>query len=58
MMLYVASPGPLRARILDLLALGLTVAFSALFGMATSGAGVWQRCLYAVGFFWLVYIER
>jgi hypothetical membrane protein len=58
MLLYLVRPGPLRNKIPDLVALTLTLAFSALFGMATSGAGIWQRCLWAVGFVWLVYIER
>jgi hypothetical membrane protein len=58
MLLHAATPGSTRQRILHLVALVLTTAISALFGMATAGAGIWQRCLYLVGFAWLVYSER
>ena len=57
MLLYMLSEGAVRARAAHLAALVLTVVLSALFGMSKVGAGVVQRCLYAVGFAWLVYIE-
>jgi hypothetical membrane protein len=56
-LLYMLSDNPLRRKMAHLSALVLIVALSALFGMTTAGAGVVQRCLYIVGFAWLIYIE-
>ena len=56
-LLYMLSENSLRRKIVHLAALVLIVALSALFGMSTTGAGVVQRCLYLVGFAWLIFIE-
>jgi hypothetical protein len=53
---WIRDPGP-RRDVWHLVAFALMMLLSALFGMVTRGAGVVQRCLYIVGFAWLVYIE-
>jgi len=57
-LLYMFSDNSLRRKMVHLAALVLIVALSALFGMSTTGAGVVQRCLYLMGFAWLIFIER
>jgi len=58
MVAYLTSPGPLRKKPLEVAAVVLTLALSALFGVLTRGLGIVQRCLWAVGFVWLVYMEE
>lgn len=54
---YMLSDSPPRRRIVHLAALVLIVGLSALFGMLAGGTGIAQRCLYIVGFAWLIYID-
>ncbi|MBN2551083.1 MAG: DUF998 domain-containing protein [Anaerolineales bacterium] len=57
MLLYMFLDSDMRRKFVHLVALILTVAISALFGMVSSGAGIVQRILYLVGFAWLVFID-
>jgi hypothetical protein len=53
---WLRDPEP-RTRPWHLVALVLIVLLSAAVGMATREAGLIQRCLWVVGFSWLVYID-
>ena len=57
MLFYMLTEQSPRRKVVHLAAFVLTITFSIFFGMSTAGAGIGQRCLYLVGFAWLIYIE-
>lgn len=54
---YALVDEPARRRIVHLAAFVAIIAISALVGTADVWAGVLQRCLWAVGFAWLLFVE-